>query len=106
MAEKKRQSKHGLRGCWDALRKLSYGVYVVAARRGDGEDSRINAMTVRFMTQISARPPRIALMVLKARLTHDFNDGVVVNGRNELKVVVTDNAGNSAIFETYFFRNQ
>ncbi len=42
----------------------------------------------------------------KARLTHDFNDGVVANGRNELKVVVTDNVGNSAIFETYFFRNQ
>jgi len=42
----------------------------------------------------------------KAKLTHDFKDGVVVNGRNELKVVVTDNVGNSAIFETYFFRNQ
>jgi len=41
-----------------------------------------------------------------ARLTHDFNDGVVADGRNELKVVVTDNVGNSAIFETYFFRNQ
>jgi murein DD-endopeptidase MepM/ murein hydrolase activator NlpD len=41
-----------------------------------------------------------------ARLTHDFKDGIVADGRNELKVVVTDNVGNSAIFETYFFRNQ
>lgn len=41
-----------------------------------------------------------------ARLTHDFNDGIVAEGRNELKVVVTDNVGNSAIFETYFFRSQ
>jgi hypothetical protein len=42
----------------------------------------------------------------KARLSHDFNDGVVADGRNELKVIVTDNVGNSAIFETYFFRSQ
>jgi murein DD-endopeptidase MepM/ murein hydrolase activator NlpD len=42
----------------------------------------------------------------KARLSHDFNDGIVADGRNELKVIVTDNVGNSAIFETYFFRSQ
>ena len=40
------------------------------------------------------------------KLTHDFNDGIVADGRNELKVVVSDNVGNSAIFETHFFRSQ
>lgn len=40
------------------------------------------------------------------KLTHDFKDGIVADGRNELKVVVTDNVGNSAIFETHFFRSQ
>jgi hypothetical protein len=39
------------------------------------------------------------------RIMHDFNDGIVQNGRNELKVVVTDNVGNSAIFETHFFKS-
>ena len=40
------------------------------------------------------------------KLTHNFNDGIVAEGANELKVVVTDNVGNSAIFETRFFRSQ
>ncbi|HEY0046107.1 MAG TPA: M23 family metallopeptidase [Flavobacterium sp.] len=43
----------------------------------------------------------------KARkLTHVFADNIVLEGRNELKVTVSDNAGNSAIFETHFFRSQ
>jgi murein DD-endopeptidase MepM/ murein hydrolase activator NlpD len=39
-------------------------------------------------------------------LTHDFSDGIVAEGDNELKVVVVDNVGNSSIFETHFQRNQ
>jgi murein DD-endopeptidase MepM/ murein hydrolase activator NlpD len=39
------------------------------------------------------------------KLTHNFSDNIIVNGRNELKVIVSDNVGNSAIFETYFFRS-
>ncbi|CAM2906676.1 M23 family metallopeptidase [Flavobacterium frigoris] len=40
------------------------------------------------------------------KITHDFSDGVVAEGANDLKVVVTDNVGNSTIFETQFFRSQ
>ena len=40
------------------------------------------------------------------KLTHSFADGIVAEGKNELKVVVTDNVGNSTIFETHFFRSQ
>lgn len=40
------------------------------------------------------------------KLTHDFADKVVIEGRNELKVIVVDNVGNSTIFETHFFRSQ
>jgi murein DD-endopeptidase MepM/ murein hydrolase activator NlpD len=40
------------------------------------------------------------------RLTHKFSDGIVAEGKNELKVIVTDNVGNSTIFETHFFRSQ
>ncbi|WP_203258243.1 M23 family metallopeptidase [Hyunsoonleella ulvae] len=37
-------------------------------------------------------------------LTHDFNDGAVVDTKNNLKVIVTDNVGNSSTFETIFYR--
>lgn len=37
-------------------------------------------------------------------LTHDFNDGIIMNTKNNLKVIVTDNVGNSSTFETTFYR--
>ena len=40
------------------------------------------------------------------KIVHYFNDGIVAEGQNNLKVVVTDNVGNSSIFETQFFRSQ
>lgn len=40
------------------------------------------------------------------KLIHRFSDGIVAEGKNDLKVVVTDNIGNSTIFETQFFRSQ
>jgi flavin reductase (DIM6/NTAB) family NADH-FMN oxidoreductase RutF len=61
-----------LRDCWNALKQLSYGVYVVSARCGDGPSTRVNGMTVRMVTQVSSRPPRVALSVSKTRLTHEL----------------------------------
>ncbi len=40
------------------------------------------------------------------KLVHHFSDGVATDGKNDLKLVVTDNVGNSSIFETHFFRSQ
>lgn len=40
------------------------------------------------------------------KLVHDFSDNIVIEGRNELKIVITDNVGNSTIFESHFFRSQ
>ena len=37
-------------------------------------------------------------------LTHDFNDGVVKETKNNLKVIVTDNVGNNSTFEALFYR--
>ena len=37
-------------------------------------------------------------------LTHDFNDNIVTDTRNELKLIVVDNVGNSTTFEATFFR--
>lgn len=39
-------------------------------------------------------------------ITHYFNDDFLLNGTNELKVIVTDAMGNSTTFETHFFRNK
>ena len=40
------------------------------------------------------------------KIIHRFSDGIVAEGKNDLKIVVTDNVGNSTIFETQFFRSQ
>lgn len=40
----------------------------------------------------------------KGILVYDFNDEVVTETKNNLKIIVTDNVGNSATFEATFFR--
>jgi hypothetical protein len=40
------------------------------------------------------------------KITHNFSDGIVAEGANDLKIIVADNLGNSTIFETRFFRSQ
>ncbi|MBP0905553.1 M23 family metallopeptidase [Mariniflexile gromovii] len=37
-------------------------------------------------------------------LTYDFNDGIVTDTKNDFKLIVTDNVGNSTTFEATFFR--
>ncbi|NQY05615.1 MAG: M23 family metallopeptidase [Flavobacteriaceae bacterium] len=40
----------------------------------------------------------------KDLLTYDFNDNIITDTENKLKVIVTDNVGNSSTFETVFYR--
>jgi len=40
------------------------------------------------------------------KITHKFDDELLAEGANDLKIEVIDNVGNSAIFETQFFRSQ
>ncbi|MEY2868221.1 MAG: hypothetical protein RIR01_645 [Bacteroidota bacterium] len=40
------------------------------------------------------------------KITYDFGKEFLVEGANELKVIVTDQVGNSSAFETRFFRSQ
>lgn len=40
------------------------------------------------------------------KIIHNFSDGIVAEGANDLKVVVIDNVGNSSTFATRFFRSQ
>ncbi len=37
-------------------------------------------------------------------LTYDFDDGIVTDTKNNLKVIVTDNVGNNSTFESLFYR--
>ena len=37
-------------------------------------------------------------------LTYDFNDGIIKDTKNNLKVIVTDNVGNNSTFEALFYR--
>jgi hypothetical protein len=38
------------------------------------------------------------------RLTHNLEDAIYVEGRNDFKITVTDSLQNSATFESYFFK--
>jgi len=40
------------------------------------------------------------------KITHTFDDTLLAEGANDLKIEVIDNVGNAAIFETHFFRSQ
>ncbi len=40
------------------------------------------------------------------KIIHQFSDGIVAEGANDLKVIVVDNVGNSTTFETRFYRSQ
>lgn len=40
------------------------------------------------------------------RLVHDFEDNVVTDTENNLKLIVTDNVGNNTTFETTFYRKR
>ncbi len=46
----------------------------------------------------------ILMEYYKGTYTYDFNDGIVTDTKNNLKVIVTDNVGNSSTFETTFYR--
>lgn len=40
------------------------------------------------------------------RLTHNLQDGLYINGKNEFKLVVKDNMGNTSTFESFFFKTK
>ncbi|MFC1913989.1 flavin reductase family protein [Chloroflexota bacterium] len=52
----------------NALWKLSYGVYVVASKKGD----RLNGQIANTVFQVTSEPPAIAVSINKNNLTHEF----------------------------------
>jgi len=51
-----------------ALHKLSYGIYVIGARKGD----KLNGQIANTVFQITSEPPTIAVSINKNNLTHEF----------------------------------
>jgi ferric-chelate reductase [NAD(P)H] len=50
------------------LRDLSYGLYIVTSRDG----KRLNGQIVNTVIQVTSEPPRIAVIINKKNLTHEF----------------------------------
>jgi flavin reductase (DIM6/NTAB) family NADH-FMN oxidoreductase RutF len=51
-----------------AFRDLSYGLYIVTAHDGD----RLNGQVVNTVIQVTSDPPRVAVIINKKNLTHEF----------------------------------
>ena len=50
------------------LRDLSYGLYIVTSKDGD----RVNGQVVNTVVQVTSEPPRLAVIINKKNLTHEF----------------------------------
>ena len=50
------------------FRDLSYGLYIVTSK----EDEKINGQIVNTVIQVTSDPPRVAVIINKNNLTHEF----------------------------------
>jgi len=50
------------------FRSLSYGLYIVTSR----DEKRLNGQIVNTVIQVTSDPPRVAVIINKNNLTHDF----------------------------------
>ena len=50
------------------FRDLSYGLYIVTSRDAD----RFNGQIVNTVIQVTSEPPRVAVIINKKNLTHEF----------------------------------
>ena len=50
------------------FRDLSYGLYIVTSKDGD----KLNGQIVNTVIQVTSEPPRVAVIINKKNLTHEF----------------------------------
>jgi ferric-chelate reductase [NAD(P)H] len=50
------------------FRDLSYGLYIVASK----DEGRLNGQVVNTVIQVTSEPPRVAVIINKKNLTHEF----------------------------------
>jgi ferric-chelate reductase [NAD(P)H] len=79
-----------------AFRDLSYGLYIVTSR--DGE--RLNGQIVNTVIQVTSDPPRVAVIINKKNLTHEY----ILKSRT-FGVSVLDEAAPLTFFGPFGFRS-
>jgi ferric-chelate reductase [NAD(P)H] len=79
-----------------AFRDLSYGLYIVTSRDGD----RRNGQIVNTVIQVTSDPPRVAVIINKKNLTHEYISKSGVFG-----VSVLDESAPLTFFGPFGFRS-
>jgi flavin reductase (DIM6/NTAB) family NADH-FMN oxidoreductase RutF len=79
-----------------ALRDLSYGLYIVTSFKND----RFNGQIVNTVIQVTSEPPRVAVIINKKNLTHEF----IVHSRI-LGVSVLEETAPMTFFGPFGFRS-
>jgi len=78
-----------------ALHEISYGLYVVASRRGD----KVNGQIANTVFQITSKPPTLAVSINKENYTHEF-----IKESRSLTVNVLDQEAGMAFIGRFGFR--
>lgn len=68
-----------------AFRDLSYGLYIITSLAGE----RLNGQVVNTVIQVTSDPPRVAVIINKKNLTHQFISGSGVFGVSVLDETTT-----------------
>jgi ferric-chelate reductase [NAD(P)H] len=79
-----------------AFENLSYGLYIVTSRNGD----RLNGQIVNTVIQVTSEPARVAVIINKKNLTHEY-----ISQSQLFGVSVLEEAAPLAFFGPFGFRS-
>ncbi|UCF91270.1 MAG: flavin reductase family protein [Desulfobacterales bacterium] len=82
----------------NVFRDLSYGLYIVTSR--DEDQGRLNGQIVNTVIQVTAEPPRVAVIINKKNLTHEL-----LSQSKVFAVSVLDEAAPMTFFGPFGFRS-
>ena len=79
-----------------AFENLSYGLYIVTSRN----ENRLNGQIVNTVIQVTSEPPRVAVIINKKNLTHEY-----ISQRQQFGVSVLEEAAPLTFFGPFGFRS-
>ncbi len=79
-----------------AFENLSYGLYIVTSRN----ESRLNGQIVNTVIQVTSQPPRVAVIINKKNLTHEY-----ISRSRMFGVSVLEQAAPLTFFGPFGFRS-
>ena len=79
-----------------AFENLSYGLYIVTSRK----DNRLNGQIVNTVIQVTSEPPRVAVIINKKNLAHEY-----VSGSQLFGVSVLEETAPLTFFGPFGFRS-